>query len=502
MSDVVLNPPTAAHEPGFYGKMPARGDFIARRLDPKFLKPLDEWLQRSIATSQRQLKDFWLTAYLDTPIWRFVMGPGLCGDIPVAGVLMPSVDRVGRYFPLVLAASLPGCSAPVRLMRTADDWFGQIERLALSSLDDEFDFDRFDNAMRAIGLPAYESQLPTGSAERSGFRVDLADDPALTQAYSTILDQVLVGFDNRFSLWWTTGSERVRSSLLIAPGLPAPQNFAAFMDGKWDEWGWERPSASIPIDLDVPVLLLKPSIELPSFGRSHPGAKRTSNQDAYLLRPDLSLWAVADGVGGHQAGEFASRTVVDQLNQVLPPLSAGSFVDDVQAALGEANAKLREKAALLDENAIVASTVAILITYGNGFTCLWAGDSRIYLYRKGVLRLLTRDHVSQPAAAGSGKSAAITRAVGAAARLELDVVHDQFEPGDRFLLCSDGLSGVLKADELADALSVPATSATIDRLIEDALVSGAPDNVTAVVIEIPEGLRIKETDPGESGHGT
>jgi type VI secretion system protein ImpM len=325
--------------------------------------------------------------------------------------------------------------------------------------------------------------------ERQGFRVDLSDERQLADTFGTILDQVLVGFNNRFSLWWTTGSERVPGSLLIAPGLPAPQNFAAFMDGRWDEWGWERPSTTITLDPNLPVLLLKPLVELPSFGRSHPGTRRTANQDAYLLRPDLGLWAVADGVGGHHSGEIASRTVVDHLNQVLPPLSAAGFVDDIRAALLDAHQRLRERAALIDDHAIVASTVAALAIYGNSFTCAWAGDSRIYLYRKGVLRQLTHDHVTEQAARGSAKSATVTRAVGAGGRLEVEMVHEPFEPDDRFLLCSDGLSGVLSDDELADVLAAPIGRGTIDRLIEDALVSGAPDNVTAIVVAVPPESR-------------
>jgi type VI secretion system protein ImpM len=294
-----------------------------------------------------------------------------------------------------------------------------------------------------------------------------------------------VGFNNHFSLWWTTGSERVPASLLIAPGLPAPQNFAAFMDGRWSEWGWERPSSTITLNPTLPVLLLKPVVELPSFGRTHPGTRRTVNQDAYLLRPDIGIWAVADGVGGHQSGEIASRTVVDHLDQVLPPLSAAGFIDDIRAALVEANQRLRERAALIDDQAIVASTVAVLAIYGNSFTCAWAGDSRIYLYRKGVLRQLTHDHVTEQMAKGSKKSATVTRAIGAAERIEIEMVHEVVEPNDRFLLCSDGLSGVLTDDELADAIAVPVSAAIIDRLIEDSLVTGAPDNVTAIVVGIP-----------------
>ncbi|MEE3627476.1 type VI secretion system-associated protein TagF [Nitrospirillum sp. BR 11752] len=153
MSSLFLNGAVSAHEPGFFGKIPARGDFVSRRLDPTVVRPLDEWLQASLSTSQRQMGEAWLPSYLDTPVWRFVLGPGVCGDVAMAGVLMPSVDRVGRYFPLVLATPLPGCVAPIRLIESGRAWFDKLEDLALSSLDDDFDFDRFDRAARVLGAP-------------------------------------------------------------------------------------------------------------------------------------------------------------------------------------------------------------------------------------------------------------------------------------------------------------------------------------------------------------
>ncbi len=110
----ILATPPPENQPGFFGKLPARGDFVSRRLDHKFRAGFDEWLQKSIAISQRQLGEGWLPAYLNAPIWRFVLGPDLCGEAPAIGVMMPSVDRVGRYFPLVLAAQLPSCRAACR----------------------------------------------------------------------------------------------------------------------------------------------------------------------------------------------------------------------------------------------------------------------------------------------------------------------------------------------------------------------------------------------------
>jgi type VI secretion system protein ImpM len=485
VSGVFLNTPDAPKEPGFFGKIPARGDFVTRRLDPAVVKPLDEWLQLSIATSQRQMGDAWLPSYLDTPIWRFVMGPGVCGGAAIAGVLMPSVDRVGRYFPLVLAAPLPGCTAPVRLIESARAWFDTVETLALSSLEDGFDFDAFDGAAKALGIPPYETALDPGEA--SGFRIGLDETGRMGETYGHILDQVLIGFNNSFSLWWTTGSDRVASSLLVAPGLPAPRNYAAFLDGRWERWGWERPGDTVlKLDADdLPVLLLKPLVELASYGRTHPGTRRPVNQDAFLVRTDLGLWAVADGLGGHAAGEIASAAVVEALDKVLPPLSFGGFVEDAREALHTANTAMRSRAEIYGHQALVASTAVVLLIYANRFTCLWVGDSRLYLRRGNALRLLTTDHVAVGLNAQRRSSTLVTRAVGAADRIEVDMVQDALEPGDRFLLCSDGVTKVLSDAELAVLLEGQDPRDTVDAIVENILVSGAPDNLTAIVIDVP-----------------
>lgn len=486
MSSVLLSGAAAVQEPGFFGKIPARGDFVTRRLDPAVVKHLDDWLQLSIATSQRQLSDAWLPSYLETPIWRFIMGPGTCGDAAIAGVLMPSVDRVGRYFPLVLAAPLPGCAAPVRLIEGARAWFETVEALALKSLENGFDFDAFDEAARALGVPNYETAEEAGGS--NGFRISLNGDGRLSETYGHILDQVLIGFGNRFSLWWTTGSDRVAASLLIAPGLPAPQNYAAFLDGKWERWGWERPADTrLKLDDDdLPVLLLKPVVELPSHGRTHPGTKRQINQDALLVRPDIGLWAVADGLGGHEGGEVASAAVVEALNGVLPPLSFAGFVEDVREALRDANGSLRAQASMrYGEQALMASTAVVLLIYANHFTCLWAGDSRVYLRRGDTVRLLTTDHVAVGLNGQRRASTLVTRAIGAADRIEIDMVQDTVEPGDRFLLCSDGVTKVLSDSELAGLLAGRPVRETVDAIVENVLVSGAPDNLTAIIVDVP-----------------
>ncbi|MQP66268.1 type VI secretion system-associated protein TagF [Niveispirillum sp. SYP-B3756] len=507
MSNLVLNSGASAHEPGFFGKIPARGDFVSRRLGPGLVQPLDEWLQASIATSRRQMGEGWLPSYLETPIWRFVLGPGVCGEVPLAGVLMPSVDRVGRYFPLVLAAPLPGCVAPIRLIETARGWFDKVEALALSSLEDGFVFDRFDQALRTLGAPPYDTTRPAANGA-NGLRVGLDDDGKvqngqLADTYGRLLDQVLIGFNNRFSLWWTSGSDRVASSLLIAPGLPAPQNFAAFMDGHWEEWGWERPADSVLHldDAELPILLLRPVVPMPCHGRTHPGTRRGANQDALLMREDIGLWCVADGLGGHSDGEVASATVVATLDNVLPPLSYAGFVDDVRDALTEANGMLRDRARTLDEQAVVASTAVVLLVYANRISCLWAGDSRVYRLRDGVIQQLTSDHVAAGMGNNQRSTMLVTRAVGAADTLEVDMMHDAALPGDRFLLCSDGVTKVLRDAEIAQMIKGLPPRDAVDALVENVLVSGAPDNLTAIIVDIPADMVVAQPQPSADTGG-
>ena len=112
---------------GFYGKVPIKGDFISRHLPRSFIDPWDQWLQESIATSRTQLNDQWLDSYLTSPIWRFALSKGVCDDNTWVGVMMPSVDRVGRYFPLALAAPVNDACSLLSIADQQEDWFSLLE---------------------------------------------------------------------------------------------------------------------------------------------------------------------------------------------------------------------------------------------------------------------------------------------------------------------------------------------------------------------------------------
>jgi protein phosphatase/serine/threonine-protein phosphatase Stp1 len=231
-----------------------------------------------------------------------------------------------------------------------------------------------------------------------------------------------------------------------------------------------------------------------SGGVTDPGAKRTHNEDTYVHRPDAGLWAVADGAGGHEAGEVASGMIRDALAAIPADLPAGRLLGEVRQRIALVHDTLRETGER-QGGATIASTVVVLIVRHGHFACLWAGDSRLYRLRGGTLEQVTRDHslvqelvdagVVRPEDAESHPRAnVITRAVGAGHDgLEMDKTTDRVLPGDRFLLCSDGLSKTLPAAEIAALMGTADAAQAPELLIAAALVRKASDNVTAVVVE-------------------
>ena len=213
-------------------------------------------------------------------------------------------------------------------------------------------------------------------------------------------------------------------------------------------------------------------------------------------RPEVGLWAVADGAGGHQAGEVASGMIADTLGAIPRGLGAGEMLAQVRLRVGDAHAALCAEAASRGPHTVIASTIVVLIAAGSHFACLWAGDSRVYLLRSGVLRQITRDHslvqelVEQGAiqpedAEGHPHANVITRAVGAESEaFELDKVSGELMPGDRFLLCSDGLCKTLTDPDLQRLLGGATAAAITQDMIEAALALHVNDNVTAVAVEV------------------
>ena len=225
------------------------------------------------------------------------------------------------------------------------------------------------------------------------------------------------------------------------------------------------------------------------WAASHQGTVRPSNEDAYLCRPEIGLFAVADGVGGHAGGAFASAEVVRVLEAIPHGLAPAGLLQAVRSRLQAAHERLQAEAASLGSPA-AATTVVVLLLHGDHLACVWAGDSRAYLWRHGQLLALTSDHsvVGEMLRAGelTGQQAGlhpnghiITRAIGVQSDgMLVEKVIGYLEPGDRFLLCSDGLTKALRTEEILVHLEASDPAAA---LVAAALAAHARDNVTALV---------------------
>lgn len=209
--------------PGFYGKLASRGDFVSRGLPQSFIGPWDSWLAAGLLASQ-SLGDRWLNAYLVSPLWRFMVAPGVCGPQAAVGVVMPSIDRVGRYFPLTVAVLLDHEADPASVVGGSDAWFEQVEQLMLSTLSVEASFEAFGAELETLGSPTCLRR--TQSSRFAGLhRFDATDPKTRMTALSELACEGA-------SLWWGEGSERIAPALLRCQGLPAAADFAQFLLGQ------------------------------------------------------------------------------------------------------------------------------------------------------------------------------------------------------------------------------------------------------------------------------
>jgi serine/threonine protein phosphatase Stp1 len=230
-----------------------------------------------------------------------------------------------------------------------------------------------------------------------------------------------------------------------------------------------------------------------SASHSHVGMVRQVNEDACLDAQEVGLWAVADGMGGHAAGDFVSSLIVDSLRRVAPAQRLDDYVQALRDSLDEVNQAVREEARRRGVS-MMGSTLVLLVARGSQAACLWAGDSRLYRLRDGALQAISHDHsyvqelidsslLSEAEAREHPMGNIVTRAVGAQERLELAEVQLEVLPGDCFLLCSDGLTRTVEEHELQEVLGHVAPYEMVRSLVHLGLTRGAPDNITAIVVK-------------------
>lgn len=226
---------------GFFGKLPSHGDFVDRALPRLFIGPWDEWLQTALATSRELLGTDWLDYYLVSPIWRFVLSPGICGPDAWHGLVMPSVDRVNRYFPLTIAMPQAPTAPTLARLTRGEDWFRRCEEVALSALSTRVDADALAARLEAIAPDVTAlgpARCPAAARNGVAWQFGLPQEQPPDLLDTILAESLLRRGGAPYSLWWSEGSQTIQKSMLVHEGLPTARAFTAMLDGQWSRWGW------------------------------------------------------------------------------------------------------------------------------------------------------------------------------------------------------------------------------------------------------------------------
>ena len=219
--------------PGWYGKLPSLGDFASRRLDAEFIERWDLWLGEGLAAQRATLGEAWLEAYLNSPVWRFVLMPGAVSPEVLAGVLMPSVDRAGRYFPLTIVAPiarLPGSAAEIEGLL---GWLHRLEDVALDALQDDWDIQQLDEVLAALPAPIGETVAAADGAALAAVLAEGGFVDIVSVRSRADLAALVAGALGGGDTWQTRAASRgfwladnaAAPRLLVSRGLPSHEQF-------------------------------------------------------------------------------------------------------------------------------------------------------------------------------------------------------------------------------------------------------------------------------------
>jgi len=225
---------------GIFGKLPAHGDFIQRNLPSDFVSVWDEWLQHYIAGSQEQIGENWLDIYLTSPIWRFMLSDGAADSSSWVGIMLPSVDKIGRYFPLSIVTQIPPHLSALEFLLSNNNWLINIEELAIQALDGDLTADDLIEEISKIAIIHNTTYMKQNALENSDPVVINMDfeEQAPTSVSDYLLDAILLKSVSSYSAWTTQGSEHVSPGLFLTRGLPPINGIAGMLNG---QWRWQQP---------------------------------------------------------------------------------------------------------------------------------------------------------------------------------------------------------------------------------------------------------------------
>ncbi|MGH1470065.1 MAG: type VI secretion system-associated protein TagF [Cellvibrionaceae bacterium] len=232
---------TNADTCGLFGKLPQQADFVSHFLPDSFTDHWHAWLQSSIGVSREQLGENWLDLYLTSPVWRFAIMPNIVTSEAIVGVIIPSVDEVGRYFPLTIAHL--GKHQPWSAYLHGQSWYDDIEKIAVSALDDNMTYSHFMGSQESLPPPNFlpfpnYKTTAVGHSPNRAIAIKKPEDNTENELTNSLLNNLTSTILGQHSLWWTNGSDHVDPCLLMSSNLPDAGQFSAMLDGDWQKWGW------------------------------------------------------------------------------------------------------------------------------------------------------------------------------------------------------------------------------------------------------------------------
>jgi type VI secretion system protein ImpM len=472
---------------GFFGKLPCNGDFLQRRVPQSFLEVWDPWLQECMHASKSALQENWLNSYLTSPVWRFVLPDAACGSGAYAGAMAPSVDRVGRYFPLTIVMQIDIGVNPLEFAAQQGAWFDALEALIVTALEHpQIELEWFDGQVLELA-----SQLTQGSLgedldalfgrndfpqQGASWRVPLRSAAGLQEAVRAFAYREISRQLRPATVWWSEGSGAATPSWLSQRGLPAPHTFGAMLTGEWLQHGWNNlgelqrvPAASSAVHLhEAPIEASESLVPLAAPQTTVPDVQLSaieSNRAAFILRPEIGLFAVA---ATEPAGDSAAiRAVADALHQIIPAPTLTSAVEAVRFALTEVHRELLRLAARDVMRIEAKADVVVLVISGGECAVLSAGTVQIFRVRARAFEALgapvrnlndsgsLMDLLSNDADAGEG--------LGCSGFQDLQVQYEQWQREDQWILSAHPSIGAAESAQLAAAAAggIPLSAVSI-----------------------------------------
>jgi len=497
---------------GFFGKLPSAGDFVQRRLPSGFVDVWDRHFESAVAESRNTLGNDWHEAYHVSPVWRFLLAAGVCGESAWAGIMGPGVDRVGRCFPMVIAAPVAAdLGSCTRALTEGGDWFDAVEQVhAAAQLDATISVDMFDEQVAALAGPL---DVPPSAAPEflrgvdwnaaSHWRLPLPTGAAAASFLGALWARLATA-SGHWCLWWTAGGERVPASVLVTNGLPQPTAYAGFLDASHGVAPWQSlgmfegvtprrhampEAATSLIDVAVSPPSLAPAPTAPSAAWlpddlellsdlgvvseastlaapvAHAAvgvvAEAPAADVAVLHRPDVALTLVA-AEAGHPDRRQQAVAAVSAIARALPGAEPAAGMQALRTRVMALSPQLRQASEdlidpVLEDCAVIAAQVA-----GGRAGLLRIGTAAAWHWRHGRLQPLFANGAA-PTQGGDGdfddllfsRAPLAAPGLGATAQPTCGEVLCAVEAGDRLLLMATQPLLQLPPDVIARGLAMP-----------------------------------------------